>query len=256
MPDAPNKPILLCYDGSDDAFRAIEFAGSLFPGRKAVVLSVWEKYGVLSGIQRVDDSLMQEAADQQAADGCERAVAGRTRRHAARGRGRARGRRRHHRGRGRPGRAAHRHGHARQHGHPLAAARIGLPFGGAPRTPPAADRAVEPARRGARRGQARLSRPPVGARAGRTRADTPRCGSVPAPMNRRLVRRHAAWDSNEGDQPCSVSSHPKRSTRCCEARRSDASVATRSAARTWCRSRSPTTASPSTGIRARASSCA
>jgi len=74
MPDAPNKPILLCYDGSDDAFRAIEFAGSLFPGSKAVVLSVWEKYGVLSGIQRVDDSLMQEAADQQAADGCERAV--------------------------------------------------------------------------------------------------------------------------------------------------------------------------------------
>jgi nucleotide-binding universal stress UspA family protein len=74
MPDAPNKPILLCYDGSDDAFRAIEFAGSLFPGSKAIVLSVWEKYGVLSGIQRVDDSLMQEAADQQAADGCERAV--------------------------------------------------------------------------------------------------------------------------------------------------------------------------------------
>jgi len=74
MPDAPSKPILLCYDGSDDAFRAIEFAGSLFPGSKAIVLSVWEKYGVLSGIQRVDDSLMQEAADQQAADGCERAV--------------------------------------------------------------------------------------------------------------------------------------------------------------------------------------
>ena len=74
MPDAPNKPILLCYDGSDDAFRAIEFAGSLFPGSKAVVLLVWEKYGVLSGIQRVDDSLMQEAVDQQAADGCERAV--------------------------------------------------------------------------------------------------------------------------------------------------------------------------------------
>jgi nucleotide-binding universal stress UspA family protein len=73
MPDAPNKPILLCYDGSDDAFRAIEFAGSLFPGRDAVVLSVWEKYGVLSGIPRVDDSLMQEASEQMAADGAERA---------------------------------------------------------------------------------------------------------------------------------------------------------------------------------------
>ena len=73
MPDAPNQPILLCYDGSDDAFRAIEFAGSLFPGRTAVVLSVWEKYGVLSGIPRVDDSLMQEASEQMAADGSERA---------------------------------------------------------------------------------------------------------------------------------------------------------------------------------------
>jgi nucleotide-binding universal stress UspA family protein len=75
MPDAPNKPILLCYDGSDDAFRAIEFAGALFPGRSAIVLSVWEKYGVLSGIPRVDDSLMQEATEQMAADGCERARA-------------------------------------------------------------------------------------------------------------------------------------------------------------------------------------
>ncbi|HEY3612482.1 MAG TPA: universal stress protein [Gaiellales bacterium] len=73
MPDAENKPILLCYDGSDDAFRAIELAGSLFPGRSAVVLSVWEKYGVLSGIQRVDDELMQEATQQMAADGRERA---------------------------------------------------------------------------------------------------------------------------------------------------------------------------------------
>jgi nucleotide-binding universal stress UspA family protein len=73
MPDAPNKPILLCYDGSDDAFRAIELAGSLFPGATAVVLSVWEKYGVLSGIPRVDDALMQEATEQMAADGAERA---------------------------------------------------------------------------------------------------------------------------------------------------------------------------------------
>jgi nucleotide-binding universal stress UspA family protein len=75
MPDAPNQPILLCYDGSDDAFRAIEFAASLFPGRAAVVLAVWEKYGVLSGIPRVDDSLMQEATEEQATDGAERANA-------------------------------------------------------------------------------------------------------------------------------------------------------------------------------------
>ena len=75
MPDAPNKPILLCYDGSDVAFRAIEFAGALVPGRRAVVLSVWEKYGVLSGIPRVDDDLMQEATEEMARDGAERANA-------------------------------------------------------------------------------------------------------------------------------------------------------------------------------------
>jgi nucleotide-binding universal stress UspA family protein len=75
MPDAPDKPILLCYDGSDDAFRAIEFAGSLFPGRPAVVLSVWEKYGVFSGIPRVDDELMQAATEEMANDGRERAAA-------------------------------------------------------------------------------------------------------------------------------------------------------------------------------------
>ena len=73
MPDATDQPILLCYDGSDDAFRAIEFAGSLFPGRRALVLSVWEHYSFLSGIQRVDDSLVQEATEALAADGCERA---------------------------------------------------------------------------------------------------------------------------------------------------------------------------------------
>jgi nucleotide-binding universal stress UspA family protein len=75
MPDLENQPILLCYDGSDDAFRAIELAGSLFPGRRAIVLSVWEKYGVLSGVPRVDDDLMQQATEQMAADGAERAQA-------------------------------------------------------------------------------------------------------------------------------------------------------------------------------------
>jgi nucleotide-binding universal stress UspA family protein len=73
MPDATDKPILLCYDGSDDAYRAIELAGSLFPGRSAVVLSVWEHYSMLSGVPRVDDVLVQEATEAVAADGCERA---------------------------------------------------------------------------------------------------------------------------------------------------------------------------------------
>ena len=73
MPDATDQPILLCYDGSEDAFRAIEFAGALFSGRSAIVLSVWEHYSLLSGIQRVDDELVQEATEALAADGCERA---------------------------------------------------------------------------------------------------------------------------------------------------------------------------------------
>jgi nucleotide-binding universal stress UspA family protein len=73
MPDDTDKPILLCYDGSDDAFRAIEFAGALFSGRKALVLAVWEHYTFLSGIQRVEDSLVEEATAALAADGCERA---------------------------------------------------------------------------------------------------------------------------------------------------------------------------------------
>jgi nucleotide-binding universal stress UspA family protein len=73
MPEATDKPIVLCYDGSEDAFRAIEFAGSLFSGRSAIVLSVWEHYTLLSGIQRVDDELVQEATEALAADGCERA---------------------------------------------------------------------------------------------------------------------------------------------------------------------------------------
>jgi nucleotide-binding universal stress UspA family protein len=74
MPDATDQPILLCYDGSEDAFRAIEFAGSLFAGRSALVLSVWEHYTFLSGIPRVEDALVIEATEAQAADGCERAV--------------------------------------------------------------------------------------------------------------------------------------------------------------------------------------
>jgi nucleotide-binding universal stress UspA family protein len=73
MPDATDKPILLCYDGSDDAFRAIEFAGTLFAGRTAIVLAVWEHYSLLSGVSRVDDELVQEATEALAADGCDRA---------------------------------------------------------------------------------------------------------------------------------------------------------------------------------------
>jgi nucleotide-binding universal stress UspA family protein len=36
-------PLLLCYDGSADAAHAIEHAGAMFTGSRAVVLTVWER---------------------------------------------------------------------------------------------------------------------------------------------------------------------------------------------------------------------
>ncbi len=36
------RPVLLCYDRSDDARRAIEQSARLFSGRPAIVLHVWE----------------------------------------------------------------------------------------------------------------------------------------------------------------------------------------------------------------------
>jgi nucleotide-binding universal stress UspA family protein len=35
-------PLILCYDGSADAGHAIEQAGKFFPGRHALVLTVWQ----------------------------------------------------------------------------------------------------------------------------------------------------------------------------------------------------------------------
>ncbi len=36
--------ILLCYDGSSDSQRAIDTAGTLFPGRAAIILTIWEGF--------------------------------------------------------------------------------------------------------------------------------------------------------------------------------------------------------------------
>jgi nucleotide-binding universal stress UspA family protein len=38
---SPDGPVLLCYDGSDDAMRAIERAGALFAGQDAIVVTAW-----------------------------------------------------------------------------------------------------------------------------------------------------------------------------------------------------------------------
>jgi nucleotide-binding universal stress UspA family protein len=40
------SPALLCYDGSDEARHAIQLAGELLTGGPAVVLTVWEPYGL------------------------------------------------------------------------------------------------------------------------------------------------------------------------------------------------------------------
>src|SRR5687767_11853071 len=41
-PEMTTSPILVCYDGSDDAKQAVASAAQLFPGHAAVVLHVWE----------------------------------------------------------------------------------------------------------------------------------------------------------------------------------------------------------------------
>src|SRR3954453_1083024 len=43
-------PLLVCYDGSDDAKYAIETAAALFPGGHALVVSVWQRLAGLDSI--------------------------------------------------------------------------------------------------------------------------------------------------------------------------------------------------------------
>ena len=44
-----SDPVLIAYDGSDDAREAVRRAADLFAGRRAVVLSVWESAHGLAG---------------------------------------------------------------------------------------------------------------------------------------------------------------------------------------------------------------
>jgi nucleotide-binding universal stress UspA family protein len=43
-------PLLLCYDGSEEAGHAIQRAGALFPGRRALVVTVWQPTPVPSSL--------------------------------------------------------------------------------------------------------------------------------------------------------------------------------------------------------------
>jgi nucleotide-binding universal stress UspA family protein len=77
------RPLLVCYDGSEEATEAIRRAGALMPGREAIVLSVaipakdelpldpvGDLVGRLSGLYRDWDEAVAELAEQQALRGC------------------------------------------------------------------------------------------------------------------------------------------------------------------------------------------
>jgi nucleotide-binding universal stress UspA family protein len=50
-------PVLLCFDGSEDARRAIDDAGRLLAPRPAIVLTVWEAARDLTALDPVGDTV-------------------------------------------------------------------------------------------------------------------------------------------------------------------------------------------------------
>jgi nucleotide-binding universal stress UspA family protein len=71
-----NGPVLIAYDGSDDARHAIETAGELFAGRKAIVLHVWSpvaliasRYGAMVALPASSDQQIEDAALTISAEG-------------------------------------------------------------------------------------------------------------------------------------------------------------------------------------------
>ena len=72
-----DAPLLIAYDGSEGARRAIDVATSLFPGREAVVLAVAapvtvrealaETVGVVQGFEEANESVALETAAEGAA---------------------------------------------------------------------------------------------------------------------------------------------------------------------------------------------
>jgi nucleotide-binding universal stress UspA family protein len=81
------EPVLLCYDGSDPARRAIERAAELLRPSPALVLTVWEPYGpsllapvgstigVASGLAKEFDEASVKLARKTADEGVSRAAA-------------------------------------------------------------------------------------------------------------------------------------------------------------------------------------
>jgi nucleotide-binding universal stress UspA family protein len=80
-------PLLLCFDGSEVAAKAIRCAGELLPGHDALVLTVstpaelelpiapvGDLVGRVSGLYREWDEIANEVAEQHARSGCELAT--------------------------------------------------------------------------------------------------------------------------------------------------------------------------------------
>jgi nucleotide-binding universal stress UspA family protein len=80
---AAGRPLIICYDGSGDAADALDFAASLLPGARALVVTLWRPLveEALSPATRppVSDPAAtdapHDAARQIAADGARRAAA-------------------------------------------------------------------------------------------------------------------------------------------------------------------------------------
>jgi nucleotide-binding universal stress UspA family protein len=53
--DAPDRPVLLCFDGSQDATQAILAASALLGKRTAIVLSVWQPVASLTSLNPIGD---------------------------------------------------------------------------------------------------------------------------------------------------------------------------------------------------------
>jgi nucleotide-binding universal stress UspA family protein len=82
--DDDNAPVLICYDGSKHAAEAIDFAASLLPGARALVVTAWTP--ILEAITAVTlgpappisdpvdaDARQQRTAEELAHDGARRA---------------------------------------------------------------------------------------------------------------------------------------------------------------------------------------
>jgi nucleotide-binding universal stress UspA family protein len=79
----PDRPLLLCYDGSEDSKHAISEAAALFGSRAALVVSVWQDAAAMPSLAwigpvgDVDELLQaaQENAEKLAAEGVQAATA-------------------------------------------------------------------------------------------------------------------------------------------------------------------------------------